>query len=254
MRHYLTKLPFIFFILLALHSNSCTTSEVAKFGIQEDQLAYVPARIAVLSCKLWPVDVPYNNRPFTNLDADEINSLCTAIDEYVLGGFRGQPYMRGLSPKVVNALLKKADNLGHLDKLPKVWQQTDDSCSDCAHPITYYKETFTERKVWLDWLETFSKQAYQSDAILLPFVTYAQQGRIDDRGMIKKYLKAGLVLLLIDTGTGRLIWAGGREAIVQNKRLISEISEEPLASPTTEDLLKRLLLKDIWKDFPGRQN
>ena len=241
-------------LIVVFSQTSCSHITPGQYGIQKDQLAFVPARIAVLSCRLWPTNAPYQSQPLTNLPADQIDELCAKIDEFILDGFRGQPYMRGLSPKVVTALLAKSDGEQLLSQMGAAWQQGDSSCSNCPDPVSYYQNSLGDRESWLVWLESFSKKAYLSDAVLLPLLTYAQQGRVDDRGMLRAYYKVGLVVLLIDTGNGRLIWAGGRDAILQNRMLKIEAGDTELQLPPQAELEKRLLLKDIWKDFPGRQN
>ncbi|NRA63604.1 MAG: hypothetical protein HRU19_03930 [Pseudobacteriovorax sp.] len=232
---------------------SCTTTPKGKYGIQPGQLAFIPSRIAVLACRPWPKSSPFKLNPKTLISNDEMNSLCQAVDKFIIDGFRNQPYMRGLSPKVVDALLEKANLQGHNEKIPSLWHQNEDSCIYCTDPMSYYTESISKRETWVLWLNEFSGKVYRADAILLPMITYAHHGVINDRGLEKAYYRAGIVLLLIDTANGQLIWAGGRDAVVQKRKLISELSE-PIIKPSQDDVIDRLLLNDIWQGFPGRQN
>jgi hypothetical protein len=64
---------------------------------------------------------------------------------------------------------------------------------------------------------------------------------------------AGVALLLIDTNSGALLWAGGREAVLPEKRLGGGNVAGTLALPPWSGVEARLLTEELWRDFPGRQ-
>lgn len=234
--------------------SGCSHSRSAKVGIQEENLAFIPARIAVLPCQEWPYVARYKNQAVSNFTPEERKEVCDAFDKFVISGFKGQPYMRGLSPKLVAKLLKKSGQETMLSQINKLWHQTAQDCTDCTGPISYYKDSIANRDSWQQWLNKLSLNAYNSDAILLPLVRYTQKGRLDDRGLAIAYKRVGLSLLLIDTNNGRLIWAGGRDAQANNRKLDSEAFLSSLELPKWDQISSRLLVQDIWAEFPGRQN
>lgn len=246
---------YLFLLFLVGHMVSCAHSnEIDAFGIQKEHIAFVPARIAVIPCQLWPAGAPYRTQPTTNFDQTAIDEGCKSIDAFVLEGFKGQPYMRGISPKVVHKLLGRNNQSKLLSELPKLWHQDEDACSNCRNAVSYYKKSIATRGAWQQWLTSFSAAVYSSDAILAPFLLYGQKGRINDRGLMVAYKKVGLALLLIDTNNGRLIWAGGRDVQSNNRRLETDAQVETLTTPNWKQVSSRLLISDVWIDFPGRQN
>jgi hypothetical protein len=192
--------------------------------------------------------------PLTNVDSAVTTKICEEFDQFVIHGFSNQPYMRGLSPKVVKSLLTKNDQLAQLDQMEQHWRRAGNDCMACTDAVTYYQEAIAERESWRLWLTSFSRAAYHSDALLLPFIIYAHEGRRDDRGLIVAYRQVGIALLLIDTNNGQLIWAGGRTAEGRRQEPRAKTGPEIPAYPPWEEVMNRLFVNEIWQEFPGRQN
>lgn len=246
--------PLFLTLLITIMGIACTTTET-PYGVQKSRVAYIPARIAVWPCMAWPHKARFYRQTVSNITDEELNKICETFDNFIIRGFKNQPYMRGLSPKVVKKLLER-EGAGHMfNELETQWSTTQtEPCQDCKNPLEYYNRSLASQQTWLEWLSLLSRRVYNVDALLVPFVTYARKGQIDDRGMAKAYYRIGVNLLLIDTGDGRLIWAGGRDAEAFNRRLDARDPTEAVALPTFDRVESRLFLKEIWRDFPGRQN
>ena len=250
----MVKLQSFVLLMCATLTLACSHMDSEPYGIQKEHIAFVPARIAVLPCQEWPHGARYFRQPVSNFDPTEVKEICDNFDTFVIQGFAGQPYMRGLSPKVVKKLLVKKQQETMLSELNQLWHQDSTDCKNCANSVSYYKKSIAERENWRQWLGKFSRSAYNSDAVLVPMVLYAQKGRTDDRGLAIAYRRVGLSLFLIDTNNGRLIWAGGRDVQVNNRKLDSSAHLEALELPNWQQVSSRLLVKDVWAEFPGRQN
>ena len=241
--------------LALLLLTGCVTNPdtTAQYGIQPEHAGYVPARIAIVPCQPWPSGARFQALPLTNVKPAAIQDLCESLDAYVLSGFNGQPYMKGFSPKAVTKSLAEANQQDLLGQLAALWMHTSGDCVQCATAPAYYKATIARRPSWLAWLNALSKAARNADSVLLPFVTFAGERTYDDRGLAVAERSAGVALLLVDTNNGELLWAGGREAAVQSKRLTGGSVAAPLAAPPWSDLTARLLTEELWREFPGRQ-
>lgn len=242
-------LGFLIFLTACAHPG-----EDIKYGIQKSHISYVPARIAVLTCRQWPNGARYKAQPLSNAIKGEMEELCKRFDKFVIDGFEGQPYMRGLSPGVVNKLLKRNEKLDLLDQFPEHWRHLAEDCSECEIPPAFYTLSITKRANWQVWLNELSRNVRNADAVLIPMVTYALEGDFDDRGVRTLVKQAGVTLFLVDTNNAFLLWAGGREASVTTRVIERENVKKELAPPQWETLYDRLFVDDIWKDFPGRQS
>jgi hypothetical protein len=238
------------FLSLWSLTSSCVSTP-AEYGIQDQAVAFIPARIAVLPCKIWPRGLNYRGLPLSNTGDEKMQELCTKTDAFIIDGFAGQPYMRGISPNVVAQLLAKNEKSDLLDTMSQTLL-SDDGCSDCNSPITYYKKAITDQNDWRIWLNSFSRAVANSDAVLLPFVIFSYEGRINDRGIETSYRQAGLLVFLIDTNSGKLVWAGGRQAEIKHQGEPYDSKKPDI--PSWQALEQRLFVSDIWQDFPGRQN
>lgn len=233
----------------AFGQTQCITPQKAQYGVQAEQMARIPARIAVVPCRDWPQGARFVDQPALSLSPEDLTELCKRFDQFVLQGFEGQPYMRGLSPRVVLKLLEQSlqpDLLGQLDEL---WFRPGQACESCQHPASYYKEVIAPRKDWRAWLTNFSRSASQSDAILLPLIVDSSKGVMNDRGLKFNYRRAHLAILLIDTNNGELIWIGGR----QTESRLPQTEAAPDILPAIEDFYRNLFIPDLWLEFPGRQ-
>jgi hypothetical protein len=233
---------------------ACVTGQpAATYGVQPDSLGYVPAAIAILPCRPWPPGARFLELPLSSAKDQEIEALCAGLDAFVVKGFTDQPYMRGYSPKAVLRDLEKAGKSALLQSLSDTWRHNETSCLDCPSAPAYYQASLARRPEWQAWLTQLSESVRNVDAVLLPFVTFAYDKRYEDRGVDVAERAAGVTLLLVDTGRGQLIWAGGREASAPAKRLGRAGQAEALASPPWSQVTERLFTEDVWRDFPGRQ-
>ncbi|MBF0441002.1 MAG: hypothetical protein HQK54_03790 [Oligoflexales bacterium] len=272
------------------------------YGIQEGHTGYIPARIAILECMVWPSTSKYKNQPLFNVKEEEIKELCNKFNSFIVAGFDRQPYMRGLSTKLIIKLLleqskkdqsesKKGtlsstkeklgkdkntketkENKENKEQLPlknenivptfetlqkeisELWKHKPGDCTECENPPSFYSASISKRTDWQMWLNTLSKSTRNVDALLLPVLTYGYQEKYNDRGVEVFSKKASVSIFLIDTNNGVLIWAGGREAEAVTKRLERNGVKEELVPPSWEIIYERLFIKDLWKEFPGRQN
>ena len=241
-------------LLLLIILPSCTkeTSEV-DFGVQPDHASFVPARIALLKCRSWPNGARYKNHPLTNYTNAEQNEVCKEFDSFVLRGFEGQPYMRGISPKAVERALKRKKGDDFIEKIDSLWAHSADDCKDCEGAPAFYTKSISDRKEWRIWLAELSRATKNADALLLPLLTYGYKRTYDDRGIKIAQKVAGISLFLVDTNSGYLLWAGGRKAEASNQTLAPDNATQDPAPPKWSQLHERLFIEEVWKEFPGRQ-
>ncbi|MBM4252321.1 MAG: hypothetical protein FJ146_10155 [Deltaproteobacteria bacterium] len=223
------------------------------YGVQEGHLSYVPARIATLNCQAWPAGARFKSLPLSNFGEQQLATLCTQFDAFVLKSFNDQPYMKGYSPKFVLQQLKDASLTDLPAELAPIWAHRRSDCGDCQTVPAFYNASLAGRLEWLAWLNKVSKNVRHADAVLLPFVTYGYERLYDDRGLAVAERGAGVTLLLVDTNNGELLWAGGREASVPHKALAGSGDSKQLSLPSWDDISARLFAEPLWSAFPGRQ-
>jgi hypothetical protein len=236
---------------------SCVHQEKAEvsYGINPARRGFVPARIALLPCIRWPdrstriKNVPIINRPET-----EISVLCEDLDKYVADGFDNQPFMKGLSAKLVEKLSTSANLKPSVSEVFfQYWKSLASDCQDCTNLPTFYERSIMKRTDWQVWLTNISNAAKGADAVLIPFVLSSSIHKEDDRGVLKSIRSGNVGLLLLDTNDGSIIWSQSREAEVVYKTLSSSAKKADLPEPPYEDIRRRLLTEAIWLEFPGRQ-
>ena len=244
--------PLVMF--LAVLSLSCAHDEVAlNYGIQLAHRSFVPARIAVLGCQTWPNGARYQNQPLSNADPAEVARLCDKVNQFVIGGFSGQSFMRGLTPKAVGKALDTAGKKSLLSKIDELWRHLPEDCAACEDPVTFYVKSIAGRADWQDYLVRLAAAVGQVDALLLPMVTYVVEFQTADRGITERTRQAGLVMLLFDTGSGQLIWSGGRQAQAVKRAVTTGRIPQEAEYPPWDLVHERLFQEDVWREFPGRQ-
>lgn len=242
----------IFVLLTTSFLLSCVTSlPVDRFGVQPDYSSFIPARIAVGECRVWPETSQYVGQPKTNLAPSELEAICARFDQYVLDSFKDQPFMRGFSPKAIQKLLEGSEQKDLMKEIPVLWRPTAIDCRHCTTSPTWYKTMMAGQNNWRLWLNQFSKASRNSDALLMPFIVYARDTKENDRGLIVARRAVGVVMFLIDTNNARLVWSGGREAFVSNQ-VLQDAPNADVQPPPTADVFARLLVEDVWREFPGR--
>jgi hypothetical protein len=232
----------------------CThTEESVQYGVQKQHRSFVPSLIAITDCRAWPNGARFDGLPISTIQKADFDQFCARLNQFVIDGFTGQPFMRGLGSKAVQQALEKAARPQMLQEIDALWAHRAGDCEECQHAAEFYEKSIANRKEWRDWLYQFSSSVLNVDAVLLPFVTYATQQKINDRGFDDAVRKAGIVILLIDPVSGTLIWAGGREAAAtkryQRVAKVGDVTEYP----AWELVYERLFLEDVWAEFPGRQ-
>jgi len=236
---------------------SCVTpaDNDEKYGLDPKRVGYVPARIALLPCMFWPtsatkiIDLPPNNRP-----TEENASLCEEFDKYVADGFDNQPFMKGLSPKLVERLYSTAGLTPDiLSAVAAEWSAKEDDCQDCRSLPSMYKLSIKGRQSWQIWLTKPSSATRGTDAVMIPLILSNNTRIEDNRGILESIRSGTIGILLIDTNDGSLIWSGGREAEVIYKAFANTTSGKSMKEPPLDDLKRRLLTDAIWMSFPGRQ-
>lgn len=240
----------LFWILCA-----CSLREPqTDYGIQSDTAAFVPARIAIMPCAAWPATAQWPGRTGIGVSDSDLKKFCEQLDQFVQDGFNNQPFMRANSRRFVQKTLSDAGMLDRLNEISRLWARAHASeCQSCQSPPAYYRQIVSERPAWLSWLAELSSRLKNADAFLFPFISFAYEKSYDDRGLSVAERGLGMVMLLVDTANGDLIWAGGRHAVVPAKRLDDKRHAEPLAYPAWPLAEERILTPDFWRDFPGRQ-
>jgi hypothetical protein len=250
----LARLPLarILSLLSVLSAIGCATPDATdRYGVQTNFASLIPARISVLPCRSWPSTSRFVGQPLSNTSNEEFSKICTGFDEFVIDGFKNQPFMRGFSPKAVGKLLDTAKQTALLKEIDMLWRPANIDCSKCRSPMKFYTTAIADQQLWRMWLNQLSKATRNADAILLPFVSYHFTNREDDRGLDVAKRSIGIALLLIDTGTGKLIWSGGRESYAANID-VPKTGAEQVQPPAIEAVLARIFVEDVWKEFPGR--
>ena len=233
----------------------CTTAaKEATWGVQPERASLVPARIAIIPCRPWPAASRFSALPLTSQKEADVNTLCAQYDTFVTEGFKAQPYMRGLSPKLITKVIETEKKPSLIEDGFKLWTSSlSSACMNCKTAAGYYSSSIAALPDWRKWLAEFGGVAKGADAILIPFFMYAYEDLLDDRGLIEKKRAAGVSLLLVETSTGALIWAGNQEAVATTKEFSTSSSAKELAFAPWERVMQRLLVNNIWRDFPGRQ-
>ncbi len=217
-------------------------------GLQQEFASHIPARTAVLPCQTWR---------YVELTPADRKILCDRMDESVMDGFRAQPYMRGFSPKVVDKLLDQAkwptaisEGFGIvLDATSKPRCITRDKPM-CSGVADLYADALQGNAAWQMWLARFSDVQKHADAVLIPILVAAADNRGNDRGLIALSRSVHFSMWLVDTSTGKLIWARSKSGI-ETARALPEKSAN-LKAPDWNEPIKRALTQDFWRDYPGR--
>ena len=245
----------LFSAILFTLSVSCTSTQPLKnYGIQEDYQAFIPARIAVFSCQAWPINARFSGQVPINIKDEELEKICAQFDKHVLSSFSNQPFMKGFTPKLIKALLAKAQKDHLLNEVPQIWSHDPKECLECRNSLTTYKRSIALNLKWQQWLNTVSGYTRYSDAALFPMVISAFEHQFNDRGLLVSERVLEFNLLLIDSNNARLQWIGQRKASMRSQKLQAPGDRENYPSyPPWDQLYKRVFTEDMWQGFPGRQ-
>ena len=252
MTHLLLLIVPLLFLL-----TSCVTNQLpdSRFGINPTRTGFVPARIALAPCMSWPDRATkIKAMPLINRPRDEIANVCADFDKYVADGFDNQPFMKGLSQKLVEKLYVASGMTPTIpESVTQEWRSLATDCQVCPSLPALYTSSIKTRTSWQLWLSKFSAATKGADAIMMPMILSTNTRIQDDRGILESIRSGAIAILLIDTDDGSLIWSGGREAEVIYKALADNTKRESMKEPPLDDLKRRLFTEAIWLEFPGRQ-
>lgn len=247
------KFVFLASIVFPLCLTGCFSTDYPyQYGLQDPIDSYASARIAVLNCKQWPNSATIENSGRLNTGPTISNQLCRIFDIELLKSFKGQPFVKGKSPRSIKKLITNSESPELLENLFSEWD-TPDNCEVCNDPVQYYKYYLAEKLEWIRYINSFSTATDYSDAVLLPLVTEASEEQVNDTGIVRAKRKAKVVVFLIDTDSGKLKWAGTRTASASNSVFGNEIGDKKIVYPDWDIVYQRLFSNILWIDFPGRQ-
>lgn len=223
-----------------------------KYGIQSPSASYASASIAVLECNFWPSTAAVKEVGEINTGPTIRAQICDTFNKELLKSFRGQPYVKGRSPRSIEKILRERNRLELLTGIFDEWQTPAD-CEYCEDPVQYYKYHLENNPNWIKYTNELSRATDFSDAALLPIVTHAKESHINERGLIRAKREAKVVVFLFDLESGALLWAGNRNASASNSSFNNDIGDNKLLFPDWDIVYQRLFANSLWADFPGRQ-
>lgn len=229
------------------------TQTDAGYGVQSGHEGFVPARIAILPCQLWPSSSPFKSYTAPVVPKATLDRLCERFDREIVGGFERQPYMKGFTPRFVKKSLESAGLSDHLGKLPSLWTPLAPGCTKIPSAPLCYRAHIAALPAWNIWLAQLSEATRHADALMVPMITGVHEERISDRGLELATRSLSVDLLLIDVSRGELLWAGGSAGREAKKRLAGQGPLEGLPYPEWEEILSLVFTANLWRDFPGRQ-
>lgn len=248
----LSTFGFSLFLSFVFGSGCITRSHSRKEGLNPKYRADIPAQTLIFPCQLWPDHHQKSLSTFAmKATNDDLFATCKEFNAFILNGYKDQPYMRGVSPKLTQLVLAKEPDL-------KDWQQhwgrvlVDLKLLTISQsPKDYYLQYISHRIDWRNWLNSIKNVSRQSDAILLPFVVKIVDRQYEDRGLPIWVKELGVVSFLVNTTNGDLIWSGYSSASVSTSKLPQE--SQNLKEPSWEDLYKKVFYKTHWREFPGKR-
>lgn len=237
---------------LLLISGCFSKDYTYSYGLQEATDSYASARIAVLGCKVWPESAKVEGAGNINAGPTILKQICDTFNKELLKSFRGQPFVKGKSPKTIQSMIEESSSPELLSEIFNEWDTPRD-CEVCDDPIQYYKYHLAGKNGWTKFTNELSHATNYSDAILLPLVVNAHESHVNERGLIRAKREARVIALLIDAETGSLKWAGTRSAPASNSVFNNDIGDRKLLFPDWDIVYQRLFSNILWIDFPGRQ-
>lgn len=238
-----------YLVLVVLILEACTHSSNVAL-VREEYKSYIPARTAVLSCRSWDANNKIKNFPESNVNTSDVLEFCRQFDEFILESFKGQTFMRGFAPAAVRKFLSGANKSDLLTSFASYW--SSDLASHFEDPVAYYEAKVRPSLEWRQWLMEFSSSVRHSDALLIPFLSYAREEHLNDRGLLLSKRVMRMDLLLVDMESGNIIWNSNRvDSHSKNKLPTSSDNSHP-GYPEWNLLVSDLLVESMWKGYPGR--
>lgn len=212
-----------------------------KTGIQGEYGFYLPASIAFL---------PFFNISSYKKETEEITLLLENFDKDILGDFQQQTFVNGLSQKLVEKLLETKKQTPLLQKL-KLFFAAYSPQKDLG---AFYNEKIKNKPEWLLLIKDLSRHTRFSDALFVPFVTSIKEQKINDRGLQISRRTIAISLMLIEVETGDLVWLEKRKNWLSHKHLTHPPSFGYPNYPPWKNFENKIIVKALWKDFPGWQS
>lgn len=231
----------------------CFSSDYGyKYGIQEPAFGFAFANIAVVHCKYWPEKASLDHHLSSNAGESAKKELCETFDKKLLESFKGQPFVKGKSPRSIMKLLEENAKTWIKGGFFGAWARPED-CEFCEDPVQFYNYYLAQNAEWLAYTVEFSRATENADALLLPIILYANESTENERGLLVAKRDVEVVAFLIELETGKLAWAGKRRGAARNTRLASEIGDDTLLYPDWGLVHSRLFTDSLWEEFPGRK-
>ncbi len=235
-------------LLAAFLCTGCVFKHSLNYGLIDPE-PMIPARISVLPCSVWPKS--YLIMGVDNSHSSEsLSGFCGVFDSHVVSAFKNQPYMRGFTPRLLSRIHSK--NGYQIKALWKTFVKASPKCIGCQDIASFYQESILNNDSWKMALTEFSKRTRLSDAILFPFMVEAKQFEKNTRGIHVTGRSLRVGLLLVSTQTGKIIWFGGKKVFKQNQALSQVSDPKQKQFPPWKLVFKDTLVKELWRDFPGR--
>lgn len=242
----------ILLLTLLIACESVPKKKTIRLGIQDKFKSYIPARVSVFPCFYWAKykqAILKNKSDFTKENAD---NFCEDFDKFVLKGFKNQNFMRGYTSNKVKSLLAKNNKSNYIDDIFAFWKANTKDCNNekCKTTINYYQKKIRQQEKWLSQLNLFSNATDYSDAILLPFIDFADNSIVKKKTTSNVTRKVSVSLILIDNYSGDLIWASTNVGTISLSVPKKDLYKTDF--PKWE-LLKEKVFSDIlWKEYPGK--
>ncbi len=227
------------FFLLIFFIFSCQTDPFQR-GINQNYDFYLPANVVFL---------PIFDLEGSSKNSKEIKELLHQLDEEILRAFINQTFIQGFSQKLVVKTLHDKKKKPPEVSLEKFINQKETFLSF----LKFYEEHLKNKTEWLLFLNELSIAFNFSDAVFLPVMTKIAERKQNDRGLQISSRSLELSLLLIEVETGEPIWYETRNLTLSHKDFPSPPAFAYPEYPSWKNFEKKLIVENLWRDFPGWQ-
>ena len=227
--------------LLLFLITACETTNSYKKGLQDKFSFYLPGNIAFLPCQ--------NLASFTGEEKEYLQQLPKKLDQEILASFDEQNFIDGYSTSAVIEFLEERKKTQRLLEIKKFFTFSKAT----EKPIFFYRELIRKQKKWRLLIKDLSETVHFSDALLLPLITKIEEEAINDRGLLISRRSLEVTLLLIEAETGSLIWWEKRHQSLSHQELIRPPEFSYPSYPSWKNFKNKLIVRALWKDFPGWQ-
>lgn len=225
----------ILFFLSFIFVFSCQT-DLLERGTQKEFSFYLPGNIAFLPS-------------LSVQEHGEVSQLLPMFDEEILEAFEDQAFINGFGPEYVTLSLQEVSKTERLQTLKEMITSKEKR----DHFIHFYEEFLKENPKWRLLLKEISEALSYCDALLLPLITKISEDHINDRGLLISRRTLAFTLLLIEVETGRIIWWERNEKGLSHQHLAHPPLFQYPDYPSWKKFEKKLMVRALWKNFPGWQ-